>query len=65
MLTKQDRTKIITLWEETLRLPAKGAYQTYTKKARMDAIQNTLNVLGFKIEISADGWAIRSTKRVK
>jgi hypothetical protein len=65
MLTKQDRNSIITLWEQTLQLPAKGVYQTYTKKARMDAIQSTLNVLGLKIEISAEGWVIRPSKRVK
>ena len=65
MLTKQDRQSIITLWEQTLQLPAKGAYKTYTKKARMDAIQNTLNAIGLKIEIAPEGWVIRPSKRVK
>ena len=55
MLTKQDRTNIITLWERTLALPAKGVYATYTKKARMEAIQNTVNTLGYEISIAPEG----------
>ena len=63
MLTKQDRQNIITLWEQTLALPAKGVYKTYQKRAAMDAIQNTLSVLGFTIEIAPEGWVVRNTKR--
>lgn len=63
MLTKQDRTNIISLWERTLALPSKGAYATYTKKARMEAIQNTVQTLGYEITIAPEGWVVRPIKK--